>query len=125
MEIIALELSHFNLFCPVTGQRISGPATYQASPAQVGLWLGGLIEQPEISCAELQAAWERYADGRGEDLGIDLDAFLLSIALPNYVCFAVTLPEISCDRESSTVWYVFNMDYVAPADAADAGAALL
>ena len=44
MQILALELSHFNFFCPVTGQQISGSETYQASPAQVGLWLGGLLE---------------------------------------------------------------------------------
>ena len=64
MQILALEFSHCNLCCPVTGQPISAPGGYQASPAQVGLWLGGLLEQPEIRCAKLHAAWEGYVAGR-------------------------------------------------------------
>jgi hypothetical protein len=51
MQILALELSHFNFFCPVTGQRISAPGGYQASPAQVGLWLGGLLGSSRRSVA--------------------------------------------------------------------------
>ena len=116
MQILALELSHFNFFCPVTGQRISGSETYQASPAQVGLWLGGLLEQPEIRCAKLHAAWEGYVAEHAAETGIYLDAFLQSVELPNYACFAITASAIGSGPYPSTVWYVFDMDYVAPAE---------
>ena len=116
MQILALELSHCSLFCPVTGQQISAHGAYQASPAQMGLWLGGLLEQPEISCAKLQAAWKVYATEHAADTGIYFDAFLQSVELPNYVCFAITQSGIRSSLYSSTVWYVFDMDYVAPAD---------
>jgi hypothetical protein len=116
MQILALELSHCNLFCPVTGQLISAPGVYQASPAQMGLWLGGLQEQ-EIRCAKLQGAWENYVRQHAAETGIYLHAFLQSIELPNYACFAITASGISSGHYSSAVWYVFDMDYVAPADA--------
>ena len=119
MQILALELSHVNVFCPVTGQRISGPESYKASPAQVGLWLGGLLEQPEIRCAVLQAAWERYAAQVPEDSYLEMGAFLQSVELPNFVCFAITQSGICGGPYSSTVWHVFDMDYVTPGDAAD------
>ena len=124
MQILALELSHCNLSCPVTGQQISAPGVYQASPAQMGLWLGGLLEQPEIRCATLQAAWEGYVTEHAADTGIYLDAFLQSVELPNYVCFAITQSGIGSGFYSSTVWYVFNMNYVAPADGLTENAAL-
>ena len=126
MQILALELSHFNFFCPVTGQRISGPEIYQASPAQMGLWLGGLLEQPEIRCPRLLAAWEGYVAEHAVETGIDLDAFLQSVELPNYACFAINHSGIGSCPYSSTVWDGFDMDYVAPADAVarhDAGLA--
>ena len=116
MQILALELSHCNLCCPVTGQPISAPGGYQASPAQVGLWLGGLLEQPEIRCPKLHAAWESYVAEHAAETGIYLDAFLQSVELPNYVCFAITVSGIGSGPYSSTVWYVFDMDYVAPAE---------
>jgi hypothetical protein len=105
MQIIALELSHCNLCCPVTGQPISAPGGYQVSPAQVGLWLGGLLEQPEIRCPKLHAAWESYVAEHAVETGIYLDAFLQSVELPNYVCFAITASGIGSDPYSSTVWY--------------------
>ena len=111
MEIIQLELSHDNFFCPVTGQRITGPESYEASPAQAGMWIGMLITEPEIASPELEAQWKRYEDRLSEDDGVEIEAFLQSVELPSHICFEITTSGMACGPTSSTAWYVIDMDH--------------
>ena len=112
MVIIQLDLSHDHFFCPVTGQRITGPQTYEASPAQAGMWIGEIIDDPEITSPELEAKWKHYEAHVSEEDGIEIEAFLESVELPNHVCFEITTSGIACGPCSSTVWYVIDMDYI-------------
>jgi hypothetical protein len=110
MQIIQLELSHDNFFCPATGQRITGPQSYEASPAQVGMWIGEIITEPEIASPELDAQWTRYEEQLSDDGGVDIENFLRSLNMPNHVCFEITTSGMACGPVSSSVWYVINMD---------------
>jgi hypothetical protein len=111
MHIIPLELGHGDLFCPVTGQRISGQQSYAPSPAQVGLWLGGLLERPEISCVRLREAWQHYTADLAQGSTLDMTAFFASVERPNHVCFAITRTGLGGGARAATVWYVIDMNY--------------
>jgi hypothetical protein len=111
MHIIPLQLGHADLFCPVTGQQISGPQSYARSAAQVGLWLGGLLERPEISCVRLRETWQRYTANLAQGDALDMTAFFASVERPNHVCFAITRTGLGGGSRAATVWYVIDMNY--------------
>ena len=108
---------HF--FCPATGQRITGPESYDPSPALVGAWHSEGVDSPEIYHPELEERWNSYAEKTHEaDEFFDVPDFLSSTSLGNLVCFEITTCGIACGPSSSTVWYVIDMDYD-PAEASD------
>ena len=111
MQIIQLELSHDHFFCPATGKRITGPNSYEASPAQVGMWISEIMESPEIADPALESQWNRYVEALAEDDFIEVEGFLQSLEMPNHVCFEITTSGMACGPCSSTVWYVIDMDY--------------
>ena len=79
MQIIQLEVDHDNFFCPVTGQRITGSQSYEASPAQLGMWVDLVIDEPEINSPELDAKWQHYVEQLAEDDFIVMAEFLQTI----------------------------------------------
>ena len=112
MQLIQLDLSHDNFFCPVTGQRITGSEIYEPSPALAGVWHSEALDMPELYHSELESRWESYAGKILEaDDFIDLADFLNSTTMGNLVCFEITTCGISCGPTASTLWYVIDMDY--------------
>ena len=116
MQIIQLELDHDNFFCPVNGQRITGSQSYEASPAQLGMWVDLVIDEPEINSPELEAKWQHYVEQLAEDDFTVMAEFFEAIDLPNHVCFEITTSGMACGPVSSTAWFVIDMDYCAPAN---------
>jgi len=112
MQIIDLDLSHDNFYCPATGHHIVGPQHYEASPALVGMWHCEVLEEPEIHDAALETSYKEYLKQiEKEEEWPEMDEFLASFESPNFVAFKITTHGIACGPVSSTVWYVINMDY--------------
>lgn len=125
MQIIDLDLSHDNFYCPATGHHIVGPQHYEASPALVGMWHCEVLEEPEIQDAALETSYKEYLKQiEKEEEWPEMDEFLASFESPNFVAFKITTHGIACGPVSSTVWYVINMDYEdeGAADVADSTA---
>jgi hypothetical protein len=104
MKTLALNLNNDNFFCPVTGQRILGPETYQRSPTLIGVWWYDNIQEPELHDIELLAEWEAFRERRGH---FQMEEFWESVQNESWVAFILTNKGEGC-TEPVTVAYVFN-----------------
>lgn len=115
MQLIDLNLSHDNFFCPATGHHIVGPEHYDPSPAMLGMWHCEVLDQPEIQDTALQKAWDTYFGkiSENEDFywDIDLESFMESVERPNLACFKITTSGFACGPVHTTVWFVIDMDF--------------
>lgn len=119
MQIIKLDLSHHNFFCPVTGQRITSYNSYQPSPALAAMWHSEIVDMPEIYNAKLEKAWEKYSEKVEQDNDyLEVADFIVSNSIDNLICFEFTTHGMACGPVSSTVWYVIDMDYEADDESA-------
>ncbi len=129
MQIIELELSHTNFYCPVTGEAISkdNEMVNEAAKSLKGYWVSEILLEPFIKDNQLKKAWETLvadceaAEEKAENEDSELDeAFILDIDrivkffkdynTPTSVVFEITTSGLSHGPNSSTVWYVIEMD---------------
>ena len=111
MQIVELALEHPNFFCPITGKRITGDEEYNRSPAQIGLFISEVPDDPEIYDPSLQSQWDAYlAKVEASDDFLSIADFLRGINNSGWVAFAITTSGIACGPVSSTAWYVFNVN---------------
>ena len=61
MQIIELELSHLDLYCPVTGELICNEEMgyNEAAKSLKGYWIDEVFMEPFIKDASLNAAWAK------------------------------------------------------------------
>lgn len=112
MQVLKIEPSHNNFFCPVTGEQITGDEFYEPSSAMVGMWHSDVLEDPALMNEQLQKLWEEYvAEIDKLDEFINMDDFFQKINIENFACFEITTYGIACGPTSTTVWYVINMDF--------------
>lgn len=119
MQIIELNLSHDNFYCPVTGQLIQSKEHFDPSPAMVAGWHSDIMEEPLTLSDELASAYEKFVEGMEEDNFINdetLEDFLKSNDAKNLVCFKINTSGIACGPIFSTVWFVVNFDYHSSTD---------
>ena len=99
MQIIELDLSHSNFFCPATGQRITGEVSHAPSPALAGMWHAEVPEEPELFHPELEALWNAYvariAENGDEDDSPDIPESLSGVGIGSLVCFQITTTELT------------------------------
>jgi hypothetical protein len=108
MQVVTLHLCHTNFFCPVTGRELyvnieDRPGSMLAS------WLDIMLDEPEITDPELAEVWEKYAEGKDE---LDVSDFLRLVDRTNWVGFEVHSGGVGCGPQSSSCWFVIDMDYV-------------
>lgn len=117
MQIIKLELSHFNFFCPVTGHQICGEDTGmdENAPSLMGYWVDEVLYEPGINNPTLKADWLLYEagldmDAPGFDIFDDFESFLKNYQASNWIVFKITTSGIACGPSSTTAWYVIDME---------------
>ena len=129
MQIIELELSHCNLYCPATGEVICNEETGMNENARslMGYWVYEVYREPFIKNDKLEDAWEKLvseceeAEERADeedtelDEAFDLDTdrlvkFLKDYDAPNCIVYEITNCDFSCGPVVNTVWYVVNMN---------------
>lgn len=119
MQILDLELKHFNLYCPATGEVIledCEPINEDAL-ALKGYWIDEVISEPFIKDDALQLAWENFIEtyeAEHDDFPgyEEIEAFLVNYPEPNWVIYKITTHGMACGPVWSTVWHVVDMNVV-------------
>ena len=117
MQIIELKLDHFNLFCPVTGERIlSDEECNDGAKSLMGYWLDEFLFEPFIKDQNLEKAWEQELERLKKldylecDLWEEFELFLSNFQYHNWVVFKITHLGMACGPVSSTVWKVLDLN---------------
>lgn len=112
MQIVDLELSHDNFFCPVTGQAIlRGEQEYNPSPATVFCYVDEVSDFEHIT-DEGMAIFDNLEIDEDEDYADDIfKKFAEAYSDKNIVCFVITTSGIACGPASSTVRIGIQMNY--------------
>lgn len=116
MQIVELELNHYNFYCPATGHLIlsdGGDGTENAKSLK-GLWVDEVFEEPTFKDETFQKAWEEYYEKHlDEDTDFEFDIlekFLKETKNETWVCYKITTSGMACGPVSTTVWLVIDMD---------------
>lgn len=112
MKQIELDLSHHELYCPVTGEQIVGMDTpFEPSEATLFCFLD---EIGEFQYAEkwIEDLYNTYMDETDNDHPEAFDKLLHAIGLKhdNSLCFSITTSGMACGPTGSTVHFGIDMD---------------
>lgn len=122
MQIIELELSHSDLYCPATGEVICNEEVGMNEEAKslMGYWIDEVFMEPFIKNESLKAAWELLvektdaaAEAGEDDEGLDtlrLVQFLTEYESGTWVVFQITNYGLACGPVPNTIWYVIDME---------------
>jgi hypothetical protein len=115
MQIIELDLDDWNLFCPLTGQKVYTEDGQANAPTLRGGWCDEVPDEPVYLAEELKPLWQKYlaAQEAAEDL-LDIPAFLRSVDLLNWVAFELRIGSMACGPVWSREWTVLELN--APED---------
>ena len=118
MQIIELELSHYNFYCPATGELLCNEddGVNEDAMSLMGYWCDLVFEEPCIKDETLKKDWKAFEDKYADqNLGSSPDyksfeSWLKAYNRGNWVVFVITNSGMSCGPSSSTVWWVIDMD---------------
>jgi len=119
MQIIKLELSHLNFYCPVTGETICDEKALpmnENATSLMGFWISEVLHEPILNNKLLKTSWEKYVvafeaenDGDVPDYE-DLRRFFANFEGPTWIVFEITSSGFGHGFNSNTVWYVIDME---------------
>lgn len=119
MQIVELELSHLNFYCPVTGEVIvdeDAPPMNENAKSLMGFWIDEVLHEPIIKNKVLQTRWNKFekkiekeTEGDYPDYE-DLRKFLTDFKNPTWVVFEITNSGVGHGFDSNTVWFVIDME---------------
>ena len=120
MQIIELELSHYNFFCPVTGEYIikEGEPVNDEAVSLMGYWINEVIDEPFIKNAALKKGYDMFLLSEKEENKDfyfnyeELEKFLSTLGAQNWVTYKITTKTMSCNNGPiwETVYFVIDMD---------------
>ena len=122
MQIIELELSHYDLYSPATGELICGEETGYNEEAKslMGYWIGEIFTEPFIKDESLKAAWlqliekiDAAVDAGEDDEGLELEhliQFLADYDAPSWIVFKIGHPDDVTGTIIDNGWFVVNME---------------
>ena len=116
MQLLNLELDHFNLFCPATGiQVLSEDYCNEDAPSTMGYWLDEFLTEPTISNEKLKEAWDvfysNYKKKHQKQPNLQaIESFLVIYPEPNWVIFKIKNQSISGGSIFDTVYHVLDMN---------------
>ena len=116
MQIIELNVPHYNFYCPVTGECISAngePVNLDAS-SLCGYWVSVELESPSILHQDFEDAYRAYLKKCATNNEIDyipeweeLEVFLKEYNKANWVVFNINT-RLS-DQDATNAWYVIDL----------------
>lgn len=118
MQLLNLELDHFNLYCPSTGEKILSPEDVNENAKSLkAYWVDEVMYEPFIKDEALEQAWkvfiEKYEEEHDEFPDYEeIETFLVNYPEPNWVIYKITNHGIACGPVWSTVWQIIDMNTV-------------
>jgi len=122
MQIIELELSHYDLYSPSTGEHICGEETgfNENAKSLMGYWIGEVFNEPFIKDESLKAAWDQLiekvdaaVEAGMDDQGLEiehLNQFLADYDAPSWIVFKIGHPDDVTGTVIDNCWFVLNME---------------
>ena len=113
MQIVSLELDHYNFYSPSTGGVIlDEEVCHDDEPSLLGYWLNEFWQEPHINDKYLDEKWQEYLSNYDELSSQEsfvnefrsLEDFFTGIILNNVVVFKIT------DRLPSSLTAYFIID---------------
>ena len=92
MNIVDLNLDHYDFYCPVTGAKILADGEELPLPSTVrALWVHECAEDPIHLDPSLVKKWEAWEECKNEDdfVSEHINAFVGAIDEPNWVTFSI------------------------------------
>jgi len=119
MQLLNLELDHFNLYCPSTGEYIllEDEGVNEDALSLKGYWVDEVMGEPFIKDADLQKAWDAFIENyekENDDFPdyTEIETFLVNYPEPNWVIYKITTHGMACGPICSTAWNVVDMNVV-------------
>ena len=116
MQLLNLELDHFNLFCPATGiQVLSEDYCNEDAPSTMGYWLDEFLSEPTITNEKLQLAWDIFYFNykklhQKEPNKEAIESFFIQYPEPNWVIFKIKNTNMSGGSIFDTTYHIVNMN---------------
>jgi len=116
MQLLDLELDHFNFYCPATGEQIlSDDDCNDNAKSFVGYWLDEFMTEPTIKNKQLAADWEKFYDELEEKHNREpkyneVEQFLIDYPQQNWVIYKITNCGMACGPVCNTVFIVLDMN---------------
>jgi len=119
MQIINLELDHYNFYCPVSGKYITTEedGVNENAPSFRGYWFDEFWDEPTIKDEKLNQLWTECflnlknsnPEYKYSDYIEKLDAFFTSVEIKNYVVFKIYKIEGSIIPDR-LIYFVIDMN---------------
>jgi len=119
MQIINLELDHYNFYCPVSGEYITTEedGVNEDAPSFRGYWFDEFWDEPTIKDEKLNQLWTEYfhnlkksdPDYKYSDYTDKLDEFFQSVEIKNFVVFKIHKIEFSIISDK-LIYFVIDMN---------------
>jgi hypothetical protein len=122
MQIIELELSHYDLYSPSTGELICSEEKGYNEDAKslIGYWIGEVFTEPFIKDESLKAAWyqliqkvDAAVEAGEDDEGLELEnvpQFLAEYDAPSWIVFQLGHSDDVTGTVIDNSWFVLNME---------------
>ncbi len=119
MQLLNLELDHFNLYCPSTGEYIllEDEGVNEEALSLKAYWVDEVMGEPFIKDGDLQKAWDAFVENyekENDDFPdyTEIETFLVNYPEPNWVIYKITTHGMACGPICSTAWNVVDMNVV-------------
>jgi len=118
MQIIELELSHYNLCSPVNGEPISTEeeGINEDAKSLMGYWMDEIMGDPYIKDDDLKLKWEEMTRDKEEtlqgytDYYEALETFLKEYPCKTWIVFKITTGAPAGSPRDETTWFVIDME---------------
>ena len=111
MQIVKLELKHYNFFCPATGEQIlSEEYCNDDAKSLQGYWLDEFIDEPVIKNKTLAKDWKTFQKKNQDPVENSSDllrSFFTNYQKSDWVVFELTNKG---DNMGLTVWKVLDLN---------------
>ena len=115
MNIVDLNLDHYDFYCPVTGAKVLADGEELPLPSTVrALWVHECAEDPIHLDPSLVKKWEAWEECKNEDdfVAEHINAFVGTIDEPNWVTFCLRTDRIML---GSSATLIIDMNHVSNA----------
>ena len=110
MQVIRLERSDWQFFCPVTGEAVFQESGEPNAKSVRGVWVDADTSEALFITPQLEPAWEQHKKEREAiDEWPDLLEFLKSVDQSGWVAFEITTCGIACGPICTTTWTVLDL----------------